>query len=278
MAYRGLGTFEFLIPTDGGQFVFIEANPRLQVEHTVTEELYGIDLVKTQIRVASGMRLRDVGLDRSPIARGAAIQFRVNMERMTADGNSRPTGGVLTGFALPSGPGVRVDTFGYVGYRTSPRYDSLLAKVIAYSPEGMADAIRRGQRALEEFHIDGVETNIPVLRALVENKDFLADRLSTGFSSSTSTKFSRQRRTLQIGQSCQPGVRAMSATSILSAYSTQARPLRHRGPAQGRCNRPYRHRRGWSRHRHRCRERLSSARWRAATGCTQGSRWSRSNP
>ena len=181
VAYRGLGTFEFLIPTDGGQFVFIEANPRLQVEHTVTEELYGIDLVKTQIRVASGMRLRDVGLGRSPIARGAAIQFRVNMERMTADGNSRPTGGVLTGFALPSGPGVRVDTFGYVGYRTSPRYDSLLAKVIAYSPEGMADAIRRGQRALEEFHIDGVETNIPVLRALVENKDFLADRLSTRF-------------------------------------------------------------------------------------------------
>ena len=180
-AYRGLATFEFLTPADGRSFVFIEANPRLQVEHTVTEEIYGIDLVKTQIRVASGMRLRNIGLGSVPVARGGAIQFRVNMERMTADGGARPTGGVLTGFTLPSGPGIRVDTFGYVGYRTSPRYDSLLAKVIAYSPEGMDDAIRRGRRALEEFRIDGVETNIPVLRALVENEDFLADRLSTKF-------------------------------------------------------------------------------------------------
>lgn len=180
-AYRGLGTFEFLMPTEGGEFVFIEANPRLQVEHTVTEEIYGIDLVKTQIRVASGLRLRDIGLGSIPVARGGAIQFRVNMERMTADGGARPTGGVLTGFTLPGGPGIRVDTFGYVGYRTSPRYDSLLAKVIAYSPEGMVDAIRRGRRALEEFRIDGVETNIPVLRALTENGDFLADRVSTKF-------------------------------------------------------------------------------------------------
>lgn len=181
VAYRGLGTFEFLVPEGSGNFVFIEINPRLQVEHTVTEEIYGIDLVKTQIRVASGMRLCDIGLDGSPVARGGAIQFRVNMERMMADGSARPTGGVLTGFNLPSGPGIRVDTFGYVGYRTSPRYDSLLAKVIAYSPEGMADAIRRGRRALEEFRIDGVETNVSVLRALVENEDFLADRLSTRF-------------------------------------------------------------------------------------------------
>ncbi|MGY4434971.1 acetyl/propionyl-CoA carboxylase alpha subunit [Bradyrhizobium sp. F1.13.1] len=181
VAYRGLGTFEFLMPSDGGSFVFIEANPRLQVEHTVTEEIYGIDLVKAQIRVASGMRLREIGLARAPIARGGAIQFRVNMEKMTADGGARPSGGMLSGFSLPSGPGIRVDTFGYVGYHTSPRYDSLLAKVIAYSPEGMNDAIRRGQRALEEFRIDGLETNIPVLRALVENADFLADRLSTKF-------------------------------------------------------------------------------------------------
>jgi acetyl/propionyl-CoA carboxylase alpha subunit len=181
VAYRGLGTFEFLVPADSGEFVFIEANPRLQAEHTVTEEIYGIDLVKTQIRVASGMRLGDVGLARSPVARGGAIQFRVNMERMTADGSARPTGGVLTGFTLPGGPGIRVDTFGYVGYRTSPRYDSLLAKVIASSPEGLADAIRRGRRALKDFRIDGVETNIPILQAIVENEDFLADRLSTRF-------------------------------------------------------------------------------------------------
>jgi acetyl/propionyl-CoA carboxylase alpha subunit len=180
-SYRGLGTFEFLMSADGGSFVFIEANPRLQVEHTVTEEIYGIDLVKTQIRIASGMRLGEVGLGSAPVARGGAIQFRVNMEKMLADGSARPTGGVLTNFSLPGGPGIRVDTFGYAGYRTSPRYDSLLAKVIAYSPEGMDGAIRRGRRALEDFRIDGVETNIPVLRALVENEDFLADRVSTNF-------------------------------------------------------------------------------------------------
>ena len=181
VAYRGLGTFEFLVQADGEGYVFIEANPRLQVEHTVTEEVFGVDLVKTQIRIASGAHLRDLGLNGPPAPRGAAIQFRVNMEKMTADGGAHPTGGTLTSFVPPAGPGIRVDTFGYVGYRTSPRYDSLLAKVIAYSPEGMSDAIRRGRRALEEFRIEGLETNIQVLRAITENKDFLADRVSTTF-------------------------------------------------------------------------------------------------
>ena len=143
--------------------------------------MFGVDLVKTQIRIASGAHLRDLGLDRPSAPRGAAIQCRVNMEKMTADGGAHPTGGTLTSFVPPAGPGIRVDTFGYVGYRTSPRYDSLLAKVIAYSPEGMSDAIRRGRRALEEFRIEGLETNIQVLRAITENKDFLADRVSTTF-------------------------------------------------------------------------------------------------
>jgi acetyl/propionyl-CoA carboxylase alpha subunit/acetyl-CoA carboxylase carboxyltransferase component len=179
--YRGLGTFEFLVPSTGGEFAFIEANPRLQVEHTVTEEVYGIDLVKTQIRVASGMTLADVGLTLPLVARGTAIQFRVNMERMTADGGARPTGGVLTGFTLPGGPGIRVDTFGYAGNRTSARYDSLLAKVIAHSTEGRDDAIRRGRRALEEFQIEGVETNLPMLWAIAGHEAFLADRVTTQF-------------------------------------------------------------------------------------------------
>ncbi|TXL70294.1 carbamoyl-phosphate synthase large subunit [Vineibacter terrae] len=181
IAYRGLGTFEFLVPSEGRGYVFIEANPRLQVEHTVTEEIYGVDLVKTQLRIAAGARLADLGLDRPPVSRGAAIQFRVNMEKMAADGSARPSGGILTSFAPPGGPGIRVDTYGYAGYRSSPRYDSLLAKVIAYSSEGMHDAIRRGRRALEEFRIEGVATNIPVLRAIVENDDFIADRISTNF-------------------------------------------------------------------------------------------------
>ena len=181
VAYRGLGTFEFLLDTGSNEFVFIEANPRLQVEHTVSEEVFGVDLVKTQIRVADGAQLQNIGLVPAPLSRGAAVQFRVNMEKLMPDGNTRPTGGVLSGFGIPSGPGVRVDTFGYAGYRTNPRYDSLLAKVIAWSSEGMPDAIRRARRALREFRIDGVETNIPVLRAIVDNEDFLADRISTAF-------------------------------------------------------------------------------------------------
>ncbi len=181
VGYRGLGTFEFLMPVGGDDFVFIEANPRLQVEHTVTEEIYGVDLVKTQIRIAAGAHLAEVGLSPPPAPRGAAVQFRVNMEKMTPDGGARPTGGALSAFAIPSGPGIRVDTFGYPGYRTSPRYDSLLAKVIAWSSEGMPDALRRARRALQEFRIEGVETNIPILRAIVDNEDFLADRISTAF-------------------------------------------------------------------------------------------------
>mgnify|MGYP001044947941 FL=1 len=182
VGYRSLGTFEFLVPTDGDGFVFIEANPRLQVEHTVTEEVFGVDLVKTQIRIAGGATLAELGLDAARIApRGAAMQLRVNMETLSADGNAKPSGGTLRVFDPPSGPGVRVDTFGYAGYRTSPRYDSLLAKIIVSSPENFGDALQRGRRALRDFRIDGVATNIPVLRAILDQPDFIADRISTNF-------------------------------------------------------------------------------------------------
>lgn len=182
VGYRSLGTFEFLVPTDGDGFVFIEANPRLQVEHTVTEEVFGVDLVKTQIRIASGATLASLGLDSTRIApRGAAMQLRVNMETLSPDGSAKPSGGILRAFDPPSGPGVRVDTFGYAGYRTSPRYDSLLAKIIVSSPENFSDAFQRGRRALRDFRIDGVATNIPVLRAILDQPDFIADRISTNF-------------------------------------------------------------------------------------------------
>jgi len=182
VGYRSLGTFEFLVPTDSDGFVFIEANPRLQVEHTVTEEVFGVDLVKTQIRIAGGATLASLGLDAARIApRGAAMQLRINMETLSADGNAKPSGGTLRVFDPPSGPGVRVDTFGYAGYRTSPRYDSLLAKIIVSSPENFSDALQRGRRALRDFRIDGVATNIPVLRAILDQPDFVADRISTNF-------------------------------------------------------------------------------------------------
>ena len=128
--YRSLGTFEFLV--DDGEYFFIEANPRLQVEHTVTEEVWGVDLVKTQLRIAGGMALAETGIaDAKP--RGHAIQLRINMETMTADGSAKPGGGTLTAFEPPSGPGVRVDTYGYAGYRTNPNFDSLLAKLIVHA-------------------------------------------------------------------------------------------------------------------------------------------------
>src|ERR1700681_4745696 len=138
--YDNLGTFEFLVDgdakSDDTAFAFIEANPRLQVEHTVTEEVLGVDLVKSQLAVAAGATLDSLGLAQAaiPAPRGYAMQLRVNMEVMDAKGMTKPTGGTLAVFALPSGPGVRVDTFGYSGYKTSAAFDSLLAKVIVHSP------------------------------------------------------------------------------------------------------------------------------------------------
>ena len=156
---------------DPSNVAFIETNARLQVEHTVTEAVTGVDLVQSQIRIIGGESLSDLGLTQAqiPEPRGHAIQCRVNTETMTIEGSARPTGGTLTTFDPPSGPGVRVDTYGYTGYSTSPNYDSLLAKVIGYSStSSYADAVRRTRRALEEFHIKGVETNISYLMALLD--------------------------------------------------------------------------------------------------------------
>ena len=135
----------------------MEANARLQVEHTVTEQVTGIDLVQTQLRIAQGATLAELGLadaadERNGIApRGYAVQTRVHTETLGEDGTVRPTGGVLTAYEQPSGPGVRTDGFGYVGYETNPAYDPLLAKVIAHSPSArFGDALTRASRALSE--------------------------------------------------------------------------------------------------------------------------------
>ena len=185
-SYKGLGTFEFLIDLEAktaeNAIAFMEANPRLQVEHTVTEEVTGVDLVKTQLRIAAGATLKDVGLASPPAPRGHAIQLRVNMERMNEAGDAVPTGGVLNAFTPPSGPGIRVDTFGYAGYRTSPNYDSLLAKLIACSPApDYASAVSRARRALSEFQIEGVTTNLSFLQALLARDDVQANEVHTAF-------------------------------------------------------------------------------------------------
>ncbi|MEQ9144823.1 MAG: carboxyl transferase domain-containing protein [Parvibaculaceae bacterium] len=183
--YDNIGTFEFLVDASdatGTTYAFMEANPRLQVEHTVTEEVTGVDLVKTQLRLAAGESLKDIGLATPPAPRGHAIQLRINMESMGTDGEATPSGGTLTQFQPPSGPGIRVDSFGYAGYTTSPNYDSLLAKLIAYAPgPDYGDAVNRAARALSEFNIAGVKTNIGFHQALLARPEFAANDLYTTF-------------------------------------------------------------------------------------------------
>ena len=173
--YANLGTFEFLVEPGSGRFAFIEANPRLQVEHTVTEAVLDVDLVQAQIAVAEGATLADLGLDAARIARprGFALQLRVNTESMDATGAAQPATGELSGFLPPTGPGVRVDTAGYPGYRVGSAFDPLLAKVVVHSPSPrFADVVLRAQRALREFEIAGVATNLPFLGALLAHPDF----------------------------------------------------------------------------------------------------------
>jgi acetyl/propionyl-CoA carboxylase alpha subunit/acetyl-CoA carboxylase carboxyltransferase component len=185
--YDSLGTFEFLVDGDAGEgegvFAFIEANPRLQVEHTVTEEVLAVDLVRAQLAVADGATLASLKLDQGaiPKPRGFAMQLRINMETMDASGIAKPTGGTLAIFEPPSGPGVRVDTFGYAGYRTSAAFDSLLAKVIVYTPLQWTDVAAKGARALREFRIEGVTTNIPFIQTILAHADFRSNRVSTSF-------------------------------------------------------------------------------------------------
>ena len=170
LEYTNVGTFEFLVDEAAGDFIFMEANPRLQVEHTITEAVTGIDLVIAQLRIANGARLDDLGIpEDGPVMRGFAVQARVNMERMDVSGAAKPAGGQLTAFDPPTGPGIRTDTFGYAGYATTPRFDSLLAKVITHSDQGYDAAINACYRALCEFRIEGVATNIGFLQNLLRH-------------------------------------------------------------------------------------------------------------
>jgi acetyl/propionyl-CoA carboxylase alpha subunit/acetyl-CoA carboxylase carboxyltransferase component len=181
--YRGVGTFEFLVDRADGSFAFIEANPRLQVEHTVTEEVMGCDLVGIQLDIAAGASLVEIGLTQPGAGhpRGFAVQLRVNMETMAPDGAPRPGSGTITAFDPPGGPGVRVDHFGQVGYEPAGGFDSLLAKLIVSAPGGFAAAIARARRALAEFRIEGLPTNLIFLRALLARPEVAANDVSTRF-------------------------------------------------------------------------------------------------
>ncbi len=179
-----LCTFEFLVDERARRFVFMEANPRLQVEHTVTEEVMGVDLVKTQIALAAGGTLAELGLSQESLGapRGFAVELRVNMERIQPDGSATPTGGTLTAFEPPSGAGIRVDTFGYTGYATTTSFDPLLAKIIVSVAKGsIGDAFAKGYRALCELRIAGVHTNVALLQALLLRPELRDGRFDTRF-------------------------------------------------------------------------------------------------
>ena len=186
--YKSLGTFEFLVNPDwmlaDAAYAFIEVNPRLQVEHTITEEVTGVDLVKTQLQLALGKLLADLNLQQADISppKGFAVQVRINMETMDANGETRPAGGTLKAFEVPSGHGVRTDTSGYVGYVPSPNFDSLLAKLIGHTTSpNFGDAVAKTYRALCEFKIEGVPTNIPFLQSLLQHPEITANRFYTRF-------------------------------------------------------------------------------------------------
>jgi acetyl/propionyl-CoA carboxylase alpha subunit len=183
-----LATIEFLVDADGasrndGEFAFVEANARLQVEHTVTEELLGLDLVRLQLQLAGGASLAQLGLARSPaLAAGCVLQARINLETMGADGTARPAAGTIDAYELPSGRGLRVDGCGYAGWRTGLRFDSLLAKlVVRVDSGGLAQAAAKAQRALAECRIEGVATNVPFLQALLAHPEVRAGRVHTRF-------------------------------------------------------------------------------------------------
>jgi len=171
--YVNAGTIEFLF--QDGEFYFMEMNTRIQVEHPVTEEVTGIDLVKEQIRVAGGEHLTvPEGTFR---LRGHAMEFRINAEDPVT---FAPHPGKIKEFHLPGGPGVRVDTAAYRDYVIPPHYDSLIAKLIVRGKD-RAETLARARRALEQFVIEGVKTSIPLHRQIVANEKFIAGDFSTKF-------------------------------------------------------------------------------------------------
>lgn len=166
--YFSAGTVEFLLD-EQKNFYFMEVNTRIQVEHTITEELTGIDLVREQIHIADGKKLsfnqKDVQIT------GHAMQFRINAEDPRH--NFAPSPGTLEHFVAPGGPHVRIDSACYTGYRIPPNYDSMIAKLIVYSNKDRTEAIAVAKRALKEFHIKGVKTTIPFHEYMLDDEKFI---------------------------------------------------------------------------------------------------------
>jgi acetyl/propionyl-CoA carboxylase alpha subunit len=180
VSYQGVGTMEFLVDMTTSEFFFMEGNARLQVEHTITEMIFGVDLVALALEIANGASLPSLRL---PIhAVGCAVQARVNLEHLDADGVLRPSSGTLSRFDLPNGPGIRVDTHAYHGYVTPQSYDSLLAKIIVHTKSSdVAVAMAKLGRALNAVATDGVSTNVGLLQALVLRSEVSDGTATTQF-------------------------------------------------------------------------------------------------
>jgi acetyl-CoA carboxylase biotin carboxylase subunit len=174
LGYEGAGTVEFVY--SGGEFYFIEMNTRLQVEHPVTEMVSGVDLVAEQLKVASGERL-EAG-DETLGPDGHVMEFRINAEDPRR--NFLPQAGRVEFYNPPGGPGVRVDSHLYAGYKVPPHYDSLLAKLVVQGADRDA-AIRRGVRALDEFALVGLETTLPLHLAILDDEEFRRGGVHTNF-------------------------------------------------------------------------------------------------
>ncbi|MFL6583197.1 MAG: acetyl-CoA carboxylase biotin carboxylase subunit [Chthoniobacterales bacterium] len=175
VGYQNAGTMEFLVDNQSNYY-FIEMNTRIQVEHTITEEVYGCDLVKEQIKIAAGDRLSPHVADAVP--RAHAIQCRINAE--DPENNFQPSPGKISFYYAPGGRGVRVDSHAYTGYVVPPYYDSLISKLITVGATREA-AISRMRRALDEYYITGIKTTVPFHSAIMRNADFRNGNYDTGF-------------------------------------------------------------------------------------------------
>jgi acetyl-CoA carboxylase biotin carboxylase subunit len=173
--YTNAGTVEFLVDKDQN-FYILEVNARIQVEHPVTEMVTGIDLIKEQIRIASGLPLSFKQKDVPQI--GHAIEVRINAEDPAR--NFAPSPGLITEFRGPGGPGVRWDSHAYAGYRIPPNYDSMIGKLIIHR-RTRAEAIAAMKRALLEFHIAPTKTTIPLHLQIMDNPNFISGDVDTGF-------------------------------------------------------------------------------------------------
>jgi acetyl-CoA carboxylase biotin carboxylase subunit len=216
--YLNAGTIEFLVDKDH-DFYFLEMNTRLQVEHPVTELVTGVDIVQEQIRIARGRKLRytqdEINLN------GWAIECRINAE--DPYNNFLPSTGILNQILSPTGPGVRVDTGVYPGFEISPYYDSLISKLICWG-ETRGAAILRMRRALEEYRILGVKTNIPFHQNIMDSHRFIAGQFDTRF---VEERFSMDEA--EEGKELLPNIAAIMATLVAHRETQQASKIVRRG-------------------------------------------------